>query len=263
MAQKWNSAIVTVSSLALIGVLGGCAASSQQTSPKTTESISMQKQDAMDAINAAKAAYQSAASKSFALATTKSLIAQAESAYQAGHYAQAQQLANEAQKQAENSLNLYYLAHAKTNLENLKADVPHMTSTEKGQYQHALSLYQDNQGKASYDLTEKLLTEMQSQMSSHYTVRSGNTLWGIASKPAIYQDPFKWPLIYKANASHIYDPDLIYPGQQLTIPRNNSTVEINAAIYEAKHRGSYTLGQPTKMDRQYIKESAASFLSGR
>lgn len=46
-------------------------------------------------------------------------------------------------------------------------------------------------------------------------------LWNIAKKKTIYDNPFKWPSIYNANKDKIKDPNLIYPGQVLTIPKAN------------------------------------------
>ncbi len=69
-----------------------------------------------------------------------------------------------------------------------------------------------------------------------WTVVKGECLWKIAGYDKIYGDPFQWPLIYKANKSQIKDPDLIYPGQVLTIPRNVSEEEVKQAIKEAKNR---------------------------
>ena len=51
-----------------------------------------------------------------------------------------------------------------------------------------------------------------------YEVMKGDHLWGIASKPEIYEDPYMWPRIYRANRTLINDPDLIYPKQMLTVP---------------------------------------------
>lgn len=48
-------------------------------------------------------------------------------------------------------------------------------------------------------------------------------LWNIAKKPDIYNDPFAWPKIWRANDDQIKNPDLIYPGQQLTIPKTEVT----------------------------------------
>jgi nucleoid-associated protein YgaU len=47
-----------------------------------------------------------------------------------------------------------------------------------------------------------------------YTVESGDTLWAIAER--FYGDGSQYQRI--ADASGIGNPDLIYPGQQLTIP---------------------------------------------
>ncbi len=43
-------------------------------------------------------------------------------------------------------------------------------------------------------------------------------LWRIAEYKFIYGNPWKWPIIYKANKDKIKDPDLIYPGQIFDIP---------------------------------------------
>lgn len=51
-----------------------------------------------------------------------------------------------------------------------------------------------------------------------YEVMKGDHLWGIASKPEIYDDPYMWPRIYRANREQINDPDMIYPKQMLNVP---------------------------------------------
>ena len=75
----------------------------------------------------------------------------------------------------------------------------------------------------------------------NHKVARGECLWIIAGYKQIYANPYKWPLIYKANSSKIKDPDFICPGQKLIIPRELTQEEINAAIYEANHRGSWSL----------------------
>jgi hypothetical protein len=99
-------------------------------------------------------------------------------------------------------------------------------------------LYRDR--RAAYPEAEKLLqsiAESKSAMEkvitdrpleylsernypSSYEVVRGDCLWNIAKKPQIYNNPFKWTLIYEANKNQIKDPDLIYPGQVFSIPRN-------------------------------------------
>ena len=49
-----------------------------------------------------------------------------------------------------------------------------------------------------------------------YTVVSGDSLSKIAKR--FYGDAGKWRRIYEANTDKIKDPDLIYPGQEFTIP---------------------------------------------
>ena len=49
-----------------------------------------------------------------------------------------------------------------------------------------------------------------------YVVKSGDTLSGIAK--AMYGDAGRWPEIFEANKDKLSDPNLIHPGQELSIP---------------------------------------------
>lgn len=55
-----------------------------------------------------------------------------------------------------------------------------------------------------------------SETTKTYTVVAGDSLSKIAEHE--YGDPNEWRRIYEANKHIIKNPDLIYPGQQLTIP---------------------------------------------
>jgi len=48
-------------------------------------------------------------------------------------------------------------------------------------------------------------------------VESGNTLWGISQK--FYGDGSRYELIFAANSNQIRNPNLIYPGQMLVVPK--------------------------------------------
>jgi LysM repeat protein len=49
-----------------------------------------------------------------------------------------------------------------------------------------------------------------------YTVKSGDSLSKIAKQ--FYGDPNQWRRIHEANMDKVPNPDLIHPGQELTIP---------------------------------------------
>ena len=66
------------------------------------------------------------------------------------------------------------------------------------------------------ELLDHLMKRAPDQIT--YEVMKGDHLWGIASKPEAYDDPYMWPRIYRANRDQINDPDLIYPKQMLTVP---------------------------------------------
>ena len=53
---------------------------------------------------------------------------------------------------------------------------------------------------------------------STYTVKSGDSLSKIAKH--VYGNADKWHAIYEANKDKIKNPDLIYPGEVLTLPPN-------------------------------------------
>lgn len=52
-----------------------------------------------------------------------------------------------------------------------------------------------------------------------YTVMRGDYLWKIAANEDIYGDAYAWMRIYTANKDMISDPNLIYPDQVFSIPR--------------------------------------------
>jgi nucleoid-associated protein YgaU len=56
-----------------------------------------------------------------------------------------------------------------------------------------------------------------------YTVKKGDFLYKISGMEEIYADPLKWKRVWRANRGLIEgftDPNLIYPGWELTIPRD-------------------------------------------
>jgi nucleoid-associated protein YgaU len=85
-----------------------------------------------------------------------------------------------------------------------------------------------NQGQPSEEipleemtLEEGELLGEESVLPKKYTVQTGDDLWQLATK--YYNDGFKWPEIAKAN--NLKDPNLITPGQELSMPDIESAVE--------------------------------------
>lgn len=100
---------------------------------------------------------------------------------------------------------------------------------------------------------EPMQVEPETQMDS-YEVTTGDHLWGISAKSSIYGNPYKWPLIYKANSDKIKDADLIHPGQMLDIAVNPSDADSSAAINHAKTRGSWSIGVTEESDKAYLAQ---------
>ncbi len=59
--------------------------------------------------------------------------------------------------------------------------------------------------------------EKEEEKSQFYEIKSGDNLSKIAKQ--FYGDANKYPLIFEANREVIKDPDKIYPGQKIRIPK--------------------------------------------
>ncbi len=74
--------------------------------------------------------------------------------------------------------------------------------------------------------TKALDEEIYRALPTTHKVEKSECLWFIAEYSEIYNDPFMWPLIYKDNLNKINDPDLIYPDQIFSIPRDFTKSEL-------------------------------------
>lgn len=99
-------------------------------------------------------------------------------------------------------------------------------------------------------VAEPAPVEAAASKSSSYEVNKGDHLWGISGSS--YGNPYKWPLIYKANSDKIKDADLIYPGQVFDIDSDPSDADSAAAISHAKSRGSWSIGVTEESDKAYL-----------
>ena len=82
-------------------------------------------------------------------------------------------------------------------------------------------------------------------------VSTGESLWLISGLSSIYNDPFRWPIIYARN-KQISHADMIFPGQELAIRRDLTRSDIDAAVTHAKQRGVRSMEDLMAYDEAYI-----------
>lgn len=68
-------------------------------------------------------------------------------------------------------------------------------------------------------------SEKKETAADTYVVKKGDSLWRIAEYKDIYGDAYLWPVIFNANKKLIKNPNRIYPGQKLNIPRCGLTLD--------------------------------------
>lgn len=86
---------------------------------------------------------------------------------------------------------------------------------------------------------------LQEDAPLRYTVKKGDTLWGIAKK--FLKDPWQWPEVWTENNQKVTNPHLIYPGETLLL------------VYKNKHprivpSGSLAAEQPGEKLEPQIRE---------
>jgi len=204
----------------VLGLVAGCASTPDE--PVADQATAEQ------AIADAKSTNAQAKKMGAEWRDTGKMIKSAEEALAAGDYAKAIDLANSAQRQAENAM-----AQAKAEEARL---------TDSG----AIS-------GASEDSASSKQGGVMAGEDAYEVVR-GDNLWNISGKDSIYANPYQWPLIYKANRDKIKDADLIYPGQVFDIDRAASGADVDAAVQHAKTRGAWSVGTVEESDKAYLAQ---------
>jgi hypothetical protein len=84
---------------------------------------------------------------------------------------------------------------------------------------------------------------------SSYVVKKGDSLWSIAGQTGVLGDPFRWPLLFKANRDQIQDPDFIDVSSDLSFKTSYTADEIAEAVKKADITPKYV---PRKRPRKVL-----------
>jgi nucleoid-associated protein YgaU len=230
-------------------VVAGCATAPKETAPPAP-AVDTGKAQAGRSIDSAKAAIAKAKSLDWIWRDTEKFLGEAETAFSKGDYDTATKLADKARNQAELAVNQYYLEQAKTMFNDASA-AQGLTASQRSALKAAESAIRNGEGRKAYDLMTSLMSELRSAAIDYQVVR-GDSLWSISGQPGIYNNPYQWPLIYKANRDKIKDADLIYPGQVFSVDLNPSAAEVERAVDHARNRGAWSIGVVEESDRRYL-----------
>lgn len=68
------------------------------------------------------------------------------------------------------------------------------------------------------------LSELSPNAPDSYTVKRGDTLWGISG--LFLKSPWRWPELWGMNLQQIHNPHLIFPGQMLYLDKSNGRARL-------------------------------------
>ena len=222
--RMWNYAGLT----AAILMAAGCAGS-----PSEGDSGSGAEGAADRTISEARAAIEKADDRGCLWRDAESILGEAEDAADAGEYAEAEELASEALFQAEQGME--------------------QCDEQRRLFEEGTTVGPKGAADEVDGAVMGPAVAASGSGADAYTVERGDTLWGIAGMATVYDDPYQWPLIFKANRDRIEDADLIHPGQQFTIRRDYSRSEVEAAVEHARTRGEWSLGRTEQSDMRSLR----------
>lgn len=100
------------------------------------------------------------------------------------------------------------------------------------------------------------LSELAPNAPDSYTVKTGDTLWGISS--IFLTTPWRWPELWGMNKEQIRNPHLIYPGQQLRLVKADGRARLELAGEGSGAAGDTVRLSPRVRDLGADKEAITS-----
>ncbi|MGD8378499.1 MAG: LysM peptidoglycan-binding domain-containing protein [Gammaproteobacteria bacterium] len=228
-----------------LGVAVGCASK-----PAEPEKPAGPSAATTQAINDAQAVMNQATAPCTDTGNAADLLAQAQTAAQAGDDQKAQDLAGQAKSAATQALNDCWQTQASQQMDEAKS-YTNLTADQMARLNDAEAAMASGDYKRAYDTLSALNAELRAATMS-YTVVRGDSLWKISGKSEVYGNPYEWPLIYKANSDKIKDADLIYPGQNFDVKQHPMQSDVDAAVQHAKNRGAWSVGPVEQSDQDYL-----------
>lgn len=90
------------------------------------------------------------------------------------------------------------------------------------------------------------LSELAASAPDEYTVKRGDTLWGISR--IFLKSPWRWPQLWGMNLNDIANPHRIYPGQVLYLDKSNGRARLGLRRGDGSGGGTIKLTPRTRVE---------------
>ena len=102
------------------------------------------------------------------------------------------------------------------------------------------------------------LSELNPNAPDEYTVKRGDTLWGISR--LFLKSPWRWPELWGMNLNEIKNPHLIYPGQRLFLDKLNGRARLRMGAAAQGDVGIPTVRVSPRVRSQGLADDVISTL---
>jgi nucleoid-associated protein YgaU len=218
---------------------------------------------------------------------TRGLMTKAESAAAAGNEEDVATYSQQAKQEAQNDIkrfreqklredqeNQQWLDKAKPLLDEAHQAEARLNPLQLEALRRAEETYQQKEGQRTYNIIQFVVADLHvppaqpaaqpaasppppvesKPRTLEYQVLKGDNLWTIAAKQIVYGNALWWPLIYRSNQEEIANPDLLSPGQVLTVDLDPGDALVELAVrHSIKREG--TPDQRKVLDQQFLREA--------